>query len=320
MLNPRVTKKTVHILINGPGATSAIDFPDPDPARYWHCRAYVACTPLLTHTSCCRSGGRFAVVDRSLWSACIDAVLEYCRVVYELQPVGASVCVQVHQNDREPKHLNSWDPRDQSLACIQKNLDDVGPSEGVVSSKQAVDHVLRMIFNDMAAEYTVEYRVILILWPRAIGITDQDIGEEDRQISYAFESQMKSLAKTTGLKAQLQVIWVTDPLSTPISTQKPSLGGGAVADSMHATLCGPTQLKSLLYQLVQRHFHLQCVRVTNIPMASLQKVDAEKSKDNKKEETVELLCCGSEGKSHHAPPGSPPTHRCYLTPRALLHL
>jgi hypothetical protein len=60
-------------------------------------------------------------------------------------------------------------------------------------------------------------------------------------------------------------------------------------------LCAPGNLKSLMCILVQKHFHLQLIRVTNIPMS---KADADKSKDSKKEtlvETVDLLSCGGVG-------------------------
>ena len=222
----------------------------------------------------------------------MDGILEYSRVVFELQPIGAGISVQV-QSNKGNKLLSSWDQKDQSVTCISKAFESLAQSDSEPSDvESAIPVIVDSILNDVSHQFRAksELRIVVLIHPSTSGFCEDDILAQDCRLNEIFDSYVKTIIRASDCDLRFNIIWVleTTKLTSPIVT-------GSEVNFGTATVCAPGNLKSMMCQLVQKHFHLQLIRVTNIPMS---KADADKSKDSKKEtlvETVDLLSCGGVG-------------------------
>ena len=57
-----------------------------------------------------------APVSKSIWSSCIEALCEYCRIVWDIFP--ADKLLRFIVSDCESKLLNSWLPEEQTMAHV----------------------------------------------------------------------------------------------------------------------------------------------------------------------------------------------------------
>ena len=57
-----------------------------------------------------------APVSKSIWSSCIEALCEYCRIVWDIFP--ADKLLRFIVSDCESKILNSWLPEEQTMAHV----------------------------------------------------------------------------------------------------------------------------------------------------------------------------------------------------------
>ncbi len=235
-------------------------------------------------------GGKVTSFDKSHWSACVDGIIEYSRVVFELQPLGAGISVQV-QSNKGSKLLSSFDQRDQSVTCISKAFESLTqPDSEATDIESAIPYIVDSILNDASPKNRSksELRIVLLLHPTACGINEDDIEDRDNRLSEAFESYVKNSLTANDCDLRLNIIWILESAAALIPNSDASNLGAP-------TICAPSNLKPMMCQLVQKHFHLQLIRITNIPMS---KADGDKSKDSKKEtlvETVDLLSCGGVG-------------------------
>lgn len=69
-------------------------------------------------------GGRAAkssaskIISKTIWSCCVEGVLEYCRVVFDLFPDQCQVCVAaVDEGKCQP--VNSWRDEDQDVSKVR---------------------------------------------------------------------------------------------------------------------------------------------------------------------------------------------------------
>lgn len=64
-------------------------------------------------------------VYKSMWTCSIEAVLEYCRIVWDLFPDGK--LIRVITSDLQSRYMNSWLPGNQNINHLLQNLSAVGP-------------------------------------------------------------------------------------------------------------------------------------------------------------------------------------------------
>lgn len=71
-----------------------------------------------------------ASVFKSMWTCSIEAVLEYCRIVWDLFPEGK--LIRVISSDSAYRSLNSWAANQQNVNHMLHNLSLLGPPNKLV--------------------------------------------------------------------------------------------------------------------------------------------------------------------------------------------
>nr|CAB3256405.1 protein asunder homolog [Phallusia mammillata] len=66
-----------------------------------------------------------APVSKSLWSSCMEALCEYCRIVWDIFP--ADKLLRFIVSDSSAKFLNTWSEDEQTMAHLMRSLASVGP-------------------------------------------------------------------------------------------------------------------------------------------------------------------------------------------------
>ena len=57
------------------------------------------------------------IITKTIWSCCVEAVLEYCRVVFDLFPDQCQVCVAA-VDEAKCQPVNSWRDEDQEVMKV----------------------------------------------------------------------------------------------------------------------------------------------------------------------------------------------------------
>ena len=57
-------------------------------------------------------------IPKSVWTCCVEAVSEYCRVVLDLFPEEHQVCVAA-VDEAKCQPINSWRDEDQDISKVQ---------------------------------------------------------------------------------------------------------------------------------------------------------------------------------------------------------
>lgn len=63
---------------------------------------------------------------KSMWTCCIESVVEYCRIVWDLFPDNLKV-IQVVSSDVQSRDLNSWAVAHQNVNHMLHHLSNLGP-------------------------------------------------------------------------------------------------------------------------------------------------------------------------------------------------
>ncbi|XP_039263704.2 integrator complex subunit 13-like [Styela clava] len=66
-----------------------------------------------------------APITKSLWTCCMEALCEYCRIVWDIFP--REKFLQFVVSDTTSKTLNTWNPKDQNSHALLRALASVGP-------------------------------------------------------------------------------------------------------------------------------------------------------------------------------------------------
>lgn len=56
-------------------------------------------------------------INKTIWSCCVEAVLEYCRIVFDLFPDQCQVCVAA-VDEAKCQPVNSWRDEDQEVVKV----------------------------------------------------------------------------------------------------------------------------------------------------------------------------------------------------------
>jgi len=71
-----------------------------------------------------------APIFKSMWTCSIEAVLEYCRIVWDLFPEGK--LIRVISSDIQSCNLNNWSSSQQNVNYMLHNLSTLGPPAKLV--------------------------------------------------------------------------------------------------------------------------------------------------------------------------------------------
>lgn len=93
---------------------------------------------------------------------------------------------------------------------------------------------------------------MFVATPSSVGCDDGSVTTKEVQIHRAARVVWTRLQPPPDLEVRLHMVWVS--------------GEGAAAQRSPGIGTPPAQLKARMCRLVQNHLHLQCVRITGIPM------------------------------------------------------
>ncbi len=57
------------------------------------------------------------IITKTIWSCCVESVLEYCRIVFDLFPDECQVCVAA-VDEAKCQPVNSWRDEDQEVVKV----------------------------------------------------------------------------------------------------------------------------------------------------------------------------------------------------------
>lgn len=71
-------------------------------------------------------------IFKSMWTCSIEAVLEYCRIVWDLFPEGK--LIRVVSSDTQSRNLNNWSASHQNVNHMLHHLSVLGPPTKLLSN------------------------------------------------------------------------------------------------------------------------------------------------------------------------------------------
>ncbi|KAK3927823.1 Integrator complex subunit 13 [Frankliniella fusca] len=252
-------------------------------------------------------------IFKSLWTASVEAALEYCRVVWDLFPerkycmktailVKVSTLFQIRfvVSDIQGHVLNSWSPMQQNLAYIQNQLGMIGvpnvatrpvhAENSVVPGLQAavdsicqctdIQHELRTSLSENASKILNRSRVICITSQR----DNQSIKHlQDSFTKFVSQANKKAANSDTLIPinhCHLVILNVTSRNGEPclVNPIPPTDISSTVTSEVHAVLPnGNIAVK--LSHLILQHYDLASTTVTNIPMKEEQNASSSANYD-----------------------------------------
>ncbi|KAL4127372.1 hypothetical protein QTP88_011546 [Uroleucon formosanum] len=94
----------------------------------------------LVCTKCPSSEIPSAPIFKSMWTCSIEAVLEYCRIVWDLFPERK--LIRLISSDTQTCNLNSWSSSQQNVHYILQNLSSLGPPKKLVPNSNQEGSVM----------------------------------------------------------------------------------------------------------------------------------------------------------------------------------
>ncbi|XP_034243253.1 integrator complex subunit 13 [Thrips palmi] len=237
-------------------------------------------------------------IYKSLWTASVEAALEYCRIVWDLFPEKKYVRFVV--SDTRGQVLNSWSPGHQNLACIQNQLGLIGvpaPASRSVQSESSifpglqaavdaicqctdVQHEKRTSLSDNSNKILNRSRVICITTQK----DNQSIKNlQDMFIKFVNQSNKKAASSDTLIPinhCHLVILNVTPRNGEPcLVNPVPATDiSSTVTSEVHAVLPnGNIAVK--LSHLILQHYDLASTTVTGIPMKEEQNASSSANYD-----------------------------------------
>ncbi|KAJ1527268.1 hypothetical protein ONE63_008791 [Megalurothrips usitatus] len=237
-------------------------------------------------------------ICKSLWTASIEAAIEYCRVVWDLFPERKLIRFVV--SDLQGHVLNSWSPAHQNLAYIQNQLGIIGvpgvatrplhTENSVLPGLQAaveaicqctdIQHEKRTSLSENSSKILNRSRVICITSQR----DNQSIQHlQDMFLKYVGQFNKKATSSDTLVPinhCHFVILNVTPRNSEPylVNSEPPKDISSTVTSEVHAVLPnGNIAVK--LSHLILQHYDLASTTVTGIPMKEEQNASSSANYD-----------------------------------------
>ncbi|XP_056132620.1 integrator complex subunit 13 [Lampris incognitus] len=240
-----------------------------------------------------------APVSKSLWTCAVECSMEYCRILYDVYPIGKLVNYIV--SDSEFHILNSWRQEDQSTHELMSALAAVGPPNpcedpeccsilhGLVAAVESLckitelQHEKRTTLMDVAERVANRGRIICLTNAKS----DTHVRMLEDCIQETILEQNKLAAGSDRLMAiqQCELVLVhiyPQGEDTLVSDRPKKEISPLLTSEVHSVRAG-RHLATKLNVLVQQHFDLASTTITNIPMKEEQHANTSANYD------VELL-------------------------------
>ncbi|XP_047468635.1 integrator complex subunit 13-like [Penaeus chinensis] len=233
-------------------------------------------------------------VTKSLWTCAVEAITEYCRIVWDIFP--GSRLIRFIAVDKTVHKLSSWNLEDQCLTSLMNAFMALGPAKNIGGNKldlikgvkaaiealtkpSAVQHEKRTSLTENATKVLNKGRIILV--------TKLDSEEEVKNIKEKFHGTLLYMNKNAAATDNLMAINHCDlvilnlwPEGPPCPMPIKSWPDVSTIVSCEYTniQCG-TALAPKLCNLVLKHYDLASTTVTGIPMKEEQNASSSANYD-----------------------------------------
>jgi len=228
-----------------------------------------------------------ASISKSVWTVAVEAVAEYCRIVWDIFPKGDRL-IRVVVGDEGGGE--GWDDNEQNMSSVMEVLATVGrPSadsrdSGIVAG---IGRGLELLCepSPRQAELTSE----VVNRGRLVVLTTLEGDSQHQQLLRAAEQQLmavnKQAANSSGLLplADCEIVVVhTQPAAGDVRLRAEQDSNVRLSSNLSTTFytanAGPTLASKLLY-LCLKHYGLASTTVTGIPMKEEQNASSSANYD-----------------------------------------
>lgn len=260
-------------------------------------------------------------VTKTMWTCATEAVMEYCRIVWDIFPTNK--LIQFIVGNQEGQVINTWASEDQNSRAIANGFASCGRPESESKKKAAANKsysLLRALFKaiESLTELTDTQKKVqikhaeeggpkLINRGRIVCITHMHDDKKLNQLVASFKEELSALnQKAASSDTLVPINEVTlevvhcypshmDCLVTQCSV--PIEESPIFSYQVHTVEAGPPLVKKLLH-LAHCHYQLASTTVTGIPMKEEQNASSSANYDvelfHKAEVHEKLLHHGSE--------------------------
>ena len=248
-------------------------------------------------------------VARTVWSSCVEAALEYVRILHDVRARGAhsprsNIMLAAAGGPSEAALAFRWGDEQQSAAAstaaLYKAIEVNNNSNmRLVDASRAAADAARLLVQGLPRRKPAgACRAMFIINPETVGGVAETAGELERVMAATFRSELQALGFGDGAAGDfvLDCIWVVgkdqaggrgDALGG-----REGAGGGGLGGDCGAVEAG--KLRARICRLVAVHHQLQPVRIMGIPMkdsgaAAGDGGEVAGERQDKKEYSVELL-------------------------------
>lgn len=246
----------------------------------------------------CRSPGLIpaAPIYKSLWTSCVESVIEYMRIVYDIFPTQKLIRVVTGIHS-----LNTWNPKEQGIQQLMLSLARIGPARAhgteeeydvmhglnhaieVLCEPSDIQHKLRTQLSDNTPNVINRGRIICLTAVKSEG----HIRTLEGCILDALLQHNKLAAQTdTSLPinhCELILLHVVPVGDEPKVFDRPKKDLSPLLSTEVRVAQAGRNLYFKLAALVQQHYDLSSTTVTGIPMKEEQNASSSANYD------VELL-------------------------------
>ncbi|XP_045124307.1 integrator complex subunit 13-like [Portunus trituberculatus] len=233
-------------------------------------------------------------VTKSLWTCAVEAITEYCRIVWDIFP--GSRLIRFVAVDKTAHKLSSWTPEDQNLANLMNAFMMLGPARAIGPGKldlfkglrtaieilmepSAVQHEKRTSLTESATKVLNKGRIILV--------TKIDTEDDVKTLKDKFHDTLLYLNKVAAATDNLMAInhcdlvllnlWPDGPVCPMPWRSWPDVS--TIMSCEFTNLQGGVSLAPKLCNLVLKHYDLASTTVTGIPMKEEQNASSSANYD-----------------------------------------
>ncbi|XP_071448707.1 integrator complex subunit 13 [Hetaerina americana] len=236
-----------------------------------------------------------APISKSLWTCCVEAAVEYCRIVWDIFPQGKLIRFVV--NDSAVQILNSWSSQQQNLPYLLNALSNIGVPNTRLSSRDCsifyglksaiealcecsdIQHERRTSLTENASKVLNRCRVICI----TSTIDNSSIKSFEEYFQNILIQQNKIAAGSDHLitvhHCHLVILNVyPNNVESQVTGHPPKDMSAILTTEVHSVKAGG-QVASKLSHLILSHYNLASTTVTGIPMKEEQNASSSANYD-----------------------------------------
>lgn len=233
-------------------------------------------------------------VSKSLWTCAVEAITEYCRIVWDIFP--GSRLVRFVAVDKTCHKILSWNTEEQTVTNLMNSFMMLGPAKNIGSGKvdlmkglksgiealtepSAIQHEKRTSLTENATKVLNKGRIVLV--------TKVENEDDVKVMKEKFHDALLHMNKTAAATDNLMAINHCDlvilnlwPEGQTCPIPKRSWPDVSTIMSCEVTgIQGGTSLAPKLCNLVLKHYDLASTTVTGIPMKEEQNASSSANYD-----------------------------------------